>query len=265
MLDERRLASEMTLWEARPDTREKRPGVLLLHERYGIDRHTKDLAEKLAADGFVACLPDLFHRFDGDREVLGRGEIRVDLCDDESLSDLDEAVTFLRSRPYVAADEIGIIGVCQTGREPLLFAGHRRDVAAIVVMYGGVGARDWVPGDGRPSSVASFIENIDCPVLGLFGEDDHLISIENVQRFRTELEQANKSYRIRIFRGAPHGWLNDTMPGRYRPEAAEAAWSELTSFLHGALDGGWDREHVVWEFESDVSPDYDFSKNVRLA
>ncbi|MCH8974333.1 MAG: dienelactone hydrolase family protein [Chloroflexi bacterium] len=264
MLTEHELTSGMKVLEARPEGRARRPGVVLLHERYGIDQHTKDLGEKLAADGFVALLPDMFHRFGGDREALRRGEERAEMADDEALADLDEAVAFLRGLPHTTG-EIGIIGVCQSGRQPLLFAAHRHDVASVAVLYGGVGDRDWEPDERRPSSVGAFIRELDCPVLGLFGEEDHVVSLENVRRFRDELEQANKSYRMRIYRGAPHGWLNDTMPGRYRREAAEAAWSELTSFLREAFAGEWHADHVVWEFASDVSPGYDFSKNVRLA
>ncbi len=264
MLTEHELTSGMKVLEARPEGGQRRPSVVLLHERYGIDQHTKDLGEKLAADGFVALLPDMFHRFDGDREALRRGDARADMADDEALADLDEVVGFLRGLPHTTG-EVGLIGVCQSGRQPLLFAAHRHDVARVAVLYGGVGNGDWEPSERRPSSVAAFIRDLDCPVLGLFGEADHVVSIENVRRFREELEQANKSYRIRIFRGAPHGWLNDTMPGRYRPEAAEEAWSELTSFLRGTFAGDQDRSHVVWEFASDVSPDHDFSKNVRLA
>ena len=264
MLTEHELTSGMKVLEARPEGRARRPGVVLLHERYGIDQHTRDLGEKLAADGFVALLPDMFHRFDGDRDALRRGEERVEMADDEALADLDEAVAFLRALPHTTG-EVGIIGVCQRGRQPLLFAAQRHDVTSIAVLYGGVGDRDWEPSERRPTPVGAFIRGLDCPVLGLFGEEDHVVSIENVRRFREELEQANKSYRMRIFRGAPHGWLNDTMPGRYRREAAEAAWSELTSFLRTTFAGEWERGHVVWEFASDVSPDYDFSKNVRLA
>ena len=254
----------MTLLTGRPETPGRRPAVVLLHERYGIVQHTRDLAEKLAADGFVACVPDLFHRFDGDRSSVERGDIRVELEDGESLADLDAVLAFLRRQTDVVGDEIGLIGVCQTGRQPLLFAGCRDGVASIAVMYGGIGKNDWVPNEGRPS-VATFIQALSCPVLGLFGEADHLISVDDVRRFRTELEQADKSYRIRVFRDAPHGWLNDTMPGRYRPEAANAAWAELTSFMHATLGGAWGRGRIMSEFESDVSPEYDFSKNRRMA
>ena len=263
MLTEHELTSGMKVLEARPEGRARRPGVVLLHERYGIDQHTKDLGEKLAADGFVALLPDMFHRFGGDREALRRGEERAEMADDEALADLDEAVAFLRGLPHTTG-EIGIIGVCQSGRQPLLFAAHRHDVASIAVLYGGVGDRDWEPDERRPSSVGDFIKALDCPVLGLFGEQDHVVAVEEVARFRDEMEKARKSYRIRIYRDAPHGWLNDTMPGRFRPETTEATWSELLRFLGETLDGRWDPERVTSSYESDLAPDYDFKNNRRL-
>jgi dienelactone hydrolase len=74
---------------ALPKVRGKRPGVIILHERYGIDQHTKDLTVKLAQAGFVGLAPDLFHRFDGDRKAVLRGEQRVDLTDDGALEDLN--------------------------------------------------------------------------------------------------------------------------------------------------------------------------------
>ena len=264
MLEEQRLASGMAVLTARPDTAVKRPAVVLIHERYGIVQHQRDLAERLASDGYVACLPDLFHRFEGDREALGRGDVRAEMRDGQALADLDETLAFLREQSYVDGDEIGIVGVCQSGRQPLLYAANRRDVASIVVMYGGVGARDWEGSEPHPTPVGELIRNVSCPVLGLFGEKDHVVAVEEVGRFRDELERARKSYRIRVYRGAPHGWLNDTMPGRYRREAAEAAWGELKRFLGETLDGKWDPEHVTWSYESDVSPSYDFANNVRL-
>src|SRR4026208_1508829 len=79
-----------------PKAKGKRPGVIILHERYGIDQHTKDLTVKLAQAGFVGLAPDLFHRFEGDREALLRGEQRVDLTDDGALEDLNGAVEYLK-------------------------------------------------------------------------------------------------------------------------------------------------------------------------
>ena len=270
-LEEHTLKSGMTLKLAKPRTEERRPAALVLHERYGIVKHTEDIVERLSQDGFVACVPDLFHRFDGDREALARGDARADMRDDEALEDLDEVMAFLREQSYVDGSEIGILGFCQSGRQPLLYAGRRTDVAAIVVAFGGVGKGEWAPRDGQPNSVSDFIHDLSCPVLGLFGEKDHVVAVEEAMRFRNELEDARKSYRIRVYRDAPHGWINDTMPGRYRPKTTAESWAELTGFLRETmgpgrekLGSGWDPNHVTWSFESDISPDYDFANNRRL-
>jgi dienelactone hydrolase len=87
---------------ALPKAKGKRPGVIILHERYGIDRHTKDLAVKLAQAGFVGLAPDLFHRFDGDRKAVLRGEQRVDLTDDGALEDLNRHHRRMPDRPAAA-------------------------------------------------------------------------------------------------------------------------------------------------------------------
>src|ERR1700751_4561742 len=92
-----------------PRAKGKRPAVILLHERYGIDQHTKDLTTKLAQAGFVGLAPDLFHRYTGDRKAVLRGEQRVDLRDDEALDDLTAAVDYLKGLSYVDSSRLGII------------------------------------------------------------------------------------------------------------------------------------------------------------
>jgi carboxymethylenebutenolidase len=85
-----------------------------------------------------------------------------------------------------------------------------------------------------------------------------------VLRFRDCLERARKNYHVRLYRDAPHGWLNDTMPGRYRKDAAEDAWSLMMSFLQKCFAGEWEKERISSTFESNYSTKYDFAKNVRL-
>jgi len=259
-----RFGDGITVVRALPKAKGKRPAVIILHERYGIDRHTKDLTVKLAQAGFVGLAPDLFHRFTGDRKAVLRGEQRVDLRDDEALEDLNAAVDYLKKSSDVDGSRIGIIGVCQTGRQPPLLAANRNDIAAAVVLYGAVGGREWLGNELRPTPVADLITRVNCPVLGIFGEADHIISVDDVLKFRTCLEQARKNYHVRLYRDAPHGWLNDTMPGRYRKEAAKDAWSLMMAFLKKSFAGAWDNQRIVWNFESDYSTHYDFKKNVRM-
>src|SRR5919109_5500516 len=95
-----------------PETKGKRPAVILLHERYGIDQHTKDLTVKLAQAGFVGLAPDLFSRFTGDRNALQRGEVRVEIRDDEALEDLGAAIDYLKKLDSVDGSRIALIGVC---------------------------------------------------------------------------------------------------------------------------------------------------------
>ena len=249
---------------ALPKAKGKRPAVIILHERYGIDQHTKDLTVKLAQAGFVGLAPDLFHRFVGDRTAVLRGEQRVDLTDDGALDDLNAAVEYLKKLKEVDGSRIGIIGVCQTGRQPVLLAAKRNDIAGAVVLYGAIGGKEWLGNDLRPTPIEELIPQVHCPVLGVFGEADHIISIDDVARFRNVLEKAKKNCHIRIYAGAPHGWLNDTMPGRYRKEAAKDAWTLMMSFLKKCFSGGWDEGRIACTYESAYSKNYDFSKNVRL-
>jgi carboxymethylenebutenolidase len=249
---------------ALPKAKGKRPAVIILHERYGIDQHTKDLTVKLAQAGFVGLAPDLFHRFAGDRKAVLRGEQRVDLTDDGALEDLNGAVEYLKKLKEVDGARIGIIGVCQTGRQPVLLAAKRNDVAGAVVLYGAVGGREWQGNELRPTPIEELIAQVNCPVLGVFGEADHIISIDDVIRFRNCLEKSKKNYHIRVYPGAPHGWLNDTMPGRYRKDAAKDAWSLMMAFLKQCFAGGWSNDKIVGKYESECSGNYEFSKNVRL-
>src|SRR5262250_1512975 len=114
-----RFGSGISALRALPKAKDRRPAVIILHERYGIDQHTKDLTVKLAQAGFVGLAPDLFHRFTGDRQAVLKGEQRVDLTDDGALADLNAAVDYLKKLKEVDGSKIGIIGVCQTGRQPV--------------------------------------------------------------------------------------------------------------------------------------------------
>src|SRR5262245_7167689 len=138
-----RFAPGIAAVRALPKANGKRPAVIILHERYGIDQHTKDLTVKLAQTGLVGLAPDLFHRFTGDRKALQKGQARVDLRDDEALEDLNAVVDYLKKLNNGDEASIGIIGVCQTGRQPLLLAANRKDIAGIVVLYGAIGGKEW--------------------------------------------------------------------------------------------------------------------------
>jgi carboxymethylenebutenolidase len=254
MLTEETLASGMRVWIAQPDTTEKRPALLLLHERYGPVEHSFNIVKKMAKEGFVVAVNDLFHRYEGDRGPIERAEARLDLTDDEALVDMDETLAYLRTLPYVDGDNIGVVGFCLSGRMPMLYAAARDDVAGIAVVHGGAYPRDFDGSTEGQVPVSGLIPRIGCPVLGAFGEFDRLVPLENVHRFRNELEEAGKSFQILVFAGAAHGWMNTTTPEAFHQEATDAAWGTMVAFFTSVFAGGWPANRIVSRFESDVTP-----------
>jgi len=239
--------------------------VVILHERYGLAKHTLDLAQRLARDGHVALAPNLFSRWKGDEAALRSGKARVVLPDPEVAAVIDAALDFLKGHPRVAPERIALMGVCQSGRYPIVVGSRRRDLAACVVFYGASQPRDWQVTELQPTPMPDMMRSLQAPALFVYGERDHTISLEDVRRVRDALESGRRSYRMKVFPGMPHGWLNDTMPGRYRAKEAKEAWVVLIRFLADVFSGTWPGEDQVrWEFESATSADYDFSKNMRL-
>jgi carboxymethylenebutenolidase len=205
--------------------------------------------------------PDFYHRHP-DQDALHRGAAGYEMSDPEAIAGLTAAVDELRAVPGADPQRIAVIGICQTGRYPLLFAATR-PIAAALVWYGAAQPREWAVNMRYQRPLEEIIAALECPVLGMFGETDHLISLADVRRFRDCLERHGKSFSIHVYRDAPHGWLNDTMPGRYRRSAAEAAWAEQRAFLAAAFEPERDASSRAQRYAAEIAADYDFSRNVR--
>jgi len=204
------------------------PAVVLGHERYGLVKHTLDLAAKFAADGYACVAPDMFSRWDGDKAALNRGDIQVPLADADIISYMSDSVDFLLSDHRIDSCRVAAMGVCQSGSYPLLLNSARKEILANIVVYGGAQKTEFTAiAPGRAEPYENIVARISAPVLGIWGEDDFVVSISDVRRLRGILEDHRKTYEFTLFRDMPHGWMNDTMPGRYRPKEAAAAWGLL--------------------------------------
>jgi carboxymethylenebutenolidase len=237
------------------------PTVVLMHERYGLVKHTRDQGMRMARDGFAVLVPNFFFKHP-DPAVLNKGDSRYDMTDPESVELIKAALAAMKKHKVADPSRVAIAGYCQTGRHPLVFAAEV-PISAAVVWYGAAGEKEWAPNKFQPKHLDDIIAKINCPVFGAFGEADHIISLDDVRRFRDSLEKNRKSYDIHVYKDAPHGWLNDTMPGRYRKPQADAGWAAQQQFLTEVFAGGYDSKTVRWRFECDSKPDYDYSKNVR--
>ena len=229
------------------------PAVVLGHERYGLVQHTLDLAAKFASYGYVAIAPDMATDWDGDKEALARGDVALTLTEEQIQTYMAESMDYVASLVFVDNGKIAAMGVCASGGYPQLLNSVRPNLAANIVFYGGT----------KPSDAV--LEAVTAPTLGVFGEKDHVISIPDVYGFRAKLEQHRKNYDFKLFPDMPHGWLNDTMPGRYRQPQAEEAWQYMLAFLERVFAGGYPADRVRWRMLSEWAPDYDYSKNVRVA
>jgi carboxymethylenebutenolidase len=251
----------MPAFLAYPKAAGRYPVVVLMHERYGLVAHTKDLARRCAADGYTVLAPNFFFKHPGQKR-LNAGDVRYDMTDTESVVLLKSTLAVLKDLAFADMSKLAVAGYCQTGRHPLVLAAESK-IQAAIVWYGAAAKREWEVNAIQPRPLDDIIAGIACPVFGAFGSDDHIISVDDVRRFRTSLENHKKSYDIHLYAGAPHGWLNDTMPGRYRKLQADAAWAAQQQFLKEVFAGEWQAARVRWRFESEFGSDYDFSKNVR--
>lgn len=239
------------------------PCMMLMHERYGLVQHTIDIAKRLATNGYLVAAPDLYHEFE-DQAALHAGTATMRISDEAVVKQLESVLELIESSYGADTQRLAVMGVCATGRYPLAYASDH-PVSACVTFYGGLNEESWSSNEMHPIPMDEYLANIKAPILGVYGEGDHTIPISDVLKFRDALERHNKSYQITIYPGMPHGWLNDTMPGRYRREMAERTWGELLAFLDSTLN---QRDPsatgiIAWKFSSAKSVDYDFTKNVR--
>jgi len=144
---------------------EKIPAIVLMHERYGLVKHTCNLAERFARDGFVCIAPDFYYKHP-DQDALHRGDVGYPIKDTESNEHIATAIAELAKLPQVDRSKIVVKGVCQTGRHPLVYAAEH-PIAAALIWYGAAGDKEWKVNEQFPKPFDDVIARVDCPVLGI--------------------------------------------------------------------------------------------------
>lgn len=211
----------MKAFVAAPQTKDKRPAILIVQEWWGLTEHIKDIARRYAAEGYVAIVPDLYSRLGHalPTDAGEAGKLMNTLKQEDGLTDLNATVAYLKSVPEVDAAKIGITGFCMGGSYALMLPCVSPEIKAAVPFYG------QVPNPDTP------IQKLACPVLYLYGEDDGWITKADVQRLEAALKKYNKAGEIKTYPGAPHAFFRDTDPSVYRPEAARDAWARTKAFF----------------------------------
>jgi carboxymethylenebutenolidase len=218
----------MPLYEAGPD--DVRGAVIVIQEAFGVNDHIEDVTRRFAATGYHAVAPNLFHRagggtapYDDFAKVMPLYE---KLDDDGILVDIDATREHLH-RSGSADNQIGIVGFCFGGRVTFL-AGLRRRLGAAVGFYGGGIVTQRFP---QFPALVGEAAGLQTPWLGLFGEEDHTIPVEDVEQLREALQAASVETDVVLYPDSGHAFHNDQREDVYRDGEAKDAWNRTLGWF----------------------------------
>jgi carboxymethylenebutenolidase len=198
------------------------PGLIVIHERWGLNNWIRTNADAFANKGFAALAVDLY-RGKSTTKTNEASDLMLSLKTDRVNRDLQAAYSFLRDHPKVDKNRIGVVGWNMGGGYALQAAMSLFKLKAAVMNYGNI------------TLEASKIRKIDCPLLGIFGETDRGISVMDVQNFQKALDDAKKENRIIIYRNVGHAFMNQNNKEGYNNDITERAWREIFGFLEKHL------------------------------
>jgi carboxymethylenebutenolidase len=214
----------MSVYVAVPEGTAPFPGVVVMFHRAGIDAFTKDRVDRLAAAGFAAAAPDLFHRVQGGVE---NPDALTLLRDDDVLADTKATAEHLIRGGIVVADRLAILGHCMGGRAAFLGASSTPYFRAAVIHYCGNMFKPW----GEGPSAFDRLKDLKSSVIGFFGNDDKNPSPADVDRIDAELTRLGLRHDFHRYDGAAHAFQNFVRPEQHRPKQAEDSWAKALAFL----------------------------------
>lgn len=217
--------SPMEIYLGIPEGNGPFPGVVVMFHRAGIDAFTKDRVDRLAAAGYVAAAPDLYHRRPVDEDEPAK---MAALRDVEILDDAQATVEHLSGLGVASTERMAILGHCMGGRMAFLGAAAIPAFRAAVIHYCGNMFKPW--GDDVPTPFER-LSGLNGPVIGFFGNDDKNPSPDDVTKIDRELTRLGVRHEFHRYDGAGHAFQNFVRPDAHRPAAAEDSWNKALTFL----------------------------------
>ena len=219
-------ALDMDLYLSLPDGPGPFPAVVVSQHGAGVDQFIRDVADRLAAEGYAAAAPNLFHRITDD--MLADGSRRIQhLSDPDVAADVGATVEFLRNHAAVNGEAVGITGFCMGGRVAWLAACVNPHISAAAPYYGGNIMVPWGKATEAPFQLSPGIK---CPVLFHFGEIDENPSQADMRQLDAELTRLVIPHQFYTYPGADHAFMDYTA-ARYRKEASDASWLRTLDFF----------------------------------
>lgn len=200
------------------------PAIVVIHENKGLVPYIKNVARRLATEGYIAVAPDLLSSHGGTDSFENPADATKALAErsrEDLVADVRAVIADIATRDDVNADQIGIIGFCFGGGVSWQVLAQEPRLKAGVPFYGPTPSADAVPG-------------ITAPVMGIYGELDQRIT-GMLPDIEAAMESNGKTFKSVVFPGAQHAFHNDTNPDRYNAEAAASAWREAVGWLDDHL------------------------------
>jgi carboxymethylenebutenolidase len=196
----------------------KGPGVVVIQEWWGLVPHIMDLCDRFAKEGFVAVAPDLYH---GQTTTAPdqAGRLLMELDVERANAEVAGAGNFVLSRPECSSKSFGVVGFCMGGALVQYAATSNPKVGAAVSFYGGF------------KKVPLAWERLKAPILLIYGELDEGVPASEAAPLEQKLKALGKKAETMIYRGAPHGFFNDSRPTQYRDECARDAWKRTVALF----------------------------------
>lgn len=206
---------------ARPKGDEKLPGVIVIHENRGLNPHTKDVANRVALEGFLAVAPDALSPLGGTPKDVDEARSKMgELNGEATIKNFVAAVQYLKTHPQ-STGKVGCMGFCWGGGMTNQVAVNSPDLKAAVPFYGRQPVTEDVP-------------KIKASVLCHYASLDERINA-GIEAFEAALKSAGIEYKIYMYEGAAHAFFNDTST-RYHEEAAILAWKRTIAFFKDKLE-----------------------------
>jgi carboxymethylenebutenolidase len=253
-------ANGMPGYLALPAGTAKAPVAIAMHERYGHVKHQRNVAERFAREGFIGFAPNMFFKHP-DQKAIAQNRYHYDMTDPESVEYMAAALDAMKAQvPRADMGKVAAMGVCQTGRHVYVTAAEL-PIHVGLIWYGGASAKNYEISHMYPRRMEEAIVKMKAPIHAVYGEACHTQPVPDVRVMRDLLERHKKTFKIIVAKDSPHGFLNETIPERYKKQQSDAGWNSQIAFARWVFSKDYDPSRLVQIWESDISINYDFKKN----
>ena len=212
------------------------PGIILIPHMPGWDELNREVSRRFTQHGYTVLCPNIYERFGhgAPADIAAKAREQGGVSDNSVMGDCEGALEYLNSLPY-SNGRAGVIGMCSGGRHAFLAGCRVKGLNAVVECWGGrvvMAKEELTP--KQPVAPIDLTADLNCPLLGIFGNDDKFPTPAQVDQHEAELKKHGKNYQFFRYDGAGHAiWSYNSEA--YRPVQAMDSWEKAFSFFEKYL------------------------------